>query len=101
MDGEKSEEVQRRRRGQADSQSYMPHLLSQPLQGGAGDLLSQLKNLGGSVEIEVGGARGLWRAVLPGHWKELKKRTLGRANHGGAEGDDLLECLASGVFLMM
>lgn len=84
----KSEEIWRRRRGQADSQSFRPQLFSQPLQGGAGDLLSQLKNLGGAVEMEVGGARGLWRAVLPGNWREMKKKTQGRTNHGSAAGDD-------------
>lgn len=93
----KSEEMWRRRRGQADSQSYRPHLFSQPLQGGAGDLLSQLKNLGGAVEIEVGGARGLWRAVLPGNWREMKKKAQGRTNHGNAAGDDYSQSFASAV----
>ncbi|XP_075900097.1 LOW QUALITY PROTEIN: protein-methionine sulfoxide oxidase mical3b [Nelusetta ayraudi] len=84
--GVKSEEVWRRRRGQTDSHSFRPYLLGPPLQGGAGDLLSQLKNLGGTVELEVGGARGLLKAVLPGTWREIKKKTQGRANHGNAAG---------------
>lgn len=97
MGGAKSEEMWRRRRGQADSQSFRPHLFGQPLQGGAGDLLSQFKNLGEAVEIEVGGARELWRAVLPGNWREMKKKTQGKANHGSEAGDDFIQCLASGV----
>lgn len=85
-----TEEMWRRsRRRQADSQSFRPHLFNQPLQGGAGELLSQLKNLGGAVEIEVGGARSLWRAVLPGNWREMKKKTQGRTNHGSEAGEDL------------
>lgn len=77
-------------RGQADSQNFRLHLFSQPLQGGAGDLLSQLKNLGGAVEIEVGGARGIWRSVLPGNWREMKKKTQGRANHESTAGDEVI-----------
>lgn len=93
----KSEEMLSRRQGQADSQSFRSHLFSQPFQGGSGDLLSQFKNLGGAVEIEVGGARDLWRAVLPANWREMKKKTQGRTNHGSAAGDDFIQCLASGV----
>lgn len=89
--GVKSEEVWRRRRGQTDSNSFRPYLLGPPLQGGAGDLLSQLKNLGGTVELEVGGARSLLKAVLPGTWREIKKKTQGRANHGNAAGDDVIK----------
>lgn len=91
MGGAKSEEPWRRRREQTDSHSFRPHLLGPPLQGGAGDLLSQLKNLGGTVEMDVGGARGLLRAVLPGNWREIKKKTQGRANHGSAAGGDVIK----------
>lgn len=88
--GAKSEEEQRKRRRQQRRQAdgLRPRLLGPPLQGGAGELLSQLRSVGGAMEEEVGGARGLWRAVLPANWRDVKTRT---GEHRSAAGDDVIE----------
>ncbi|XP_040886580.1 protein-methionine sulfoxide oxidase mical3a-like [Toxotes jaculatrix] len=67
-----------RRRRHRGVRSLSPHLLP-PLQGGGGPLLDQLKGLRealppGQVEVEGGGARGLWRAVFSGNRKMEKRR---------------------------
>ncbi|XP_029351486.1 protein-methionine sulfoxide oxidase mical3a-like isoform X3 [Echeneis naucrates] len=82
VDSDKTEEEAesewlKRRKRHTGAHSLPPCLLLPSLQAGGGALLLQLKGLREAprqVDVEIGGARALWRAVFSGKKKERKKR---------------------------